>query len=163
MRHKSLLLISYPVCGVSLIAAQMDQGRKTLIDDGKHGTLSVCISAVKSSSTGHVCCTSQQCSTGLPVDFNHLLFLPEITENYGALTSISSVINQYGTGEKRGQRRGADLLSGRQGTEGLREGWKEVSRRIKRILSCSSAPTCLWSGPTTHLGTDSCDPCPSPA
>lgn len=103
-------MISYPVCGVSLIAAQMDQGRKTLIDDGKHGTLSVCISAVKSSSTGHVCCTSQQCSTGLPVDFNHLLFLPEITENYGALTSISSVINQYGTGEKRGQRRGADLL-----------------------------------------------------
>ena len=39
-----------------------------------------------------------------------MLFLPEITENYGALTSISSVINQYGTGEKTGQRRGAGLL-----------------------------------------------------
>lgn len=87
----------------------MDQGRKTLIDNDKPGTLSVYISAVKSSSTGHICCRSQQRLRGLPVDFNHLLFLSEITENYVALTSISSVI-KYGTGENTGQRRGAGLL-----------------------------------------------------
>ena len=55
------------------------------------------------------------------------------------------------------------IPSGRQGAEGLREGWKEASRRIKRILSCSSAPTCLWSGPTTHLETDFLRPLPVPS